>query len=183
MATANTFQRLVSNPANQKFINFLEELHKLAKDAFGVAAQAIIEHFILVKMPPHLKKLIDQAHLEKWPHEYNVSHLEMELELNGLEAPDEMQINTVTQQTTKPNPEKPKPTCHHCKNPAHQRNQCRQLKKERDQNDTNKKRSGNNNGSNDNSGQTNSNNHNNKTANNGNAKSANNRNDGKPSTV
>ena len=43
MATAkHKFQRLVFNPANQKLIDFLDELQKLAKDAFGVAAQAII---------------------------------------------------------------------------------------------------------------------------------------------
>ena len=35
-------QRLVFNPANQKLIDFLDELQKLAKDAFGVAAQAMI---------------------------------------------------------------------------------------------------------------------------------------------
>ena len=47
MATAkHKFQRLVFNPANQKLIDFLDELQKLAKDAFGVAAQAIIEQFI-----------------------------------------------------------------------------------------------------------------------------------------
>ena len=63
MATAkHKFQRLVFNPANQKLIVFLDELHKLAKDAFGVAAQAIIELFIYAKMPPHLKKSINQAH-------------------------------------------------------------------------------------------------------------------------
>ena len=39
MATAkHKFQRLVFNPANQKLIDFLDELQKLAKDAFGVAA-------------------------------------------------------------------------------------------------------------------------------------------------
>ena len=47
MATAkHKFRRLVFNPANQKLIDFLDELQKLAKDAFGVAAQAIIEQFI-----------------------------------------------------------------------------------------------------------------------------------------
>ena len=57
MATAkHKFQRLVFNPANQKLIDFLDELQRLAKDAFGVAAQAIIEQFIYAKMPPHLKK-------------------------------------------------------------------------------------------------------------------------------
>ena len=46
-ATAkHKFQRLVFNLAKQNLIDFLEELKKLAKDAFGVAAQAIIEQFI-----------------------------------------------------------------------------------------------------------------------------------------
>ena len=134
MATAkHKFQRLVVNPTNQKLIDFLDELQKLAKDAFGVAAQAIIEQFIYAKMPPHLKKSINQAHLENGTYEQIVSHLERELELNGLEAPDEIQLNTVMQQDTQQNSEKPKPTCHHCKKPGHYRNQCRQLKREKDQ--------------------------------------------------
>ena len=65
MATAkHKFQKLVFNPANQKLEDFLDELQKLAKDAFGIAAHAIIEQFIYAKMPPHLKKSINQAHLE-----------------------------------------------------------------------------------------------------------------------
>ena len=93
MATAkHKFQRLVFNPANQKLINFLDELQKLAKDAFGVAAHAIIEQFIYAKMPPHLKKSINQAHLEIGTYEQFVSYLERELELNSWEAPDELQI-------------------------------------------------------------------------------------------
>ena len=65
MATAkNKLQRLVFNPSNQKLIDFLDELQKLVKDAFGVAAQAIIEQFIYAKMPAHLKKSIKRAHLE-----------------------------------------------------------------------------------------------------------------------
>ena len=104
MATAkHKFQRLVFNRANQKLIDFLDELQKLAKDAFGVAAQAIIEQFIYAKMPPHLKKSINQAQLEKGTYEQIVSHLERELELNSLEAPDEMPINTVMQQAPQQN--------------------------------------------------------------------------------
>ena len=134
MATAkHKFQRLVFNPTNHKLIDFLDELQKLAKDAFGVAAQAIIEQFIYAKMPPHLKKSINQAHLENGTYEQIVSQLERELKLNGLEAPDEMQLNTVIQQDTRQNSEKPKPTCHHCKKPGHYRNQCRQLKRGKDQ--------------------------------------------------
>ena len=123
MATAkHKFQRLVFNPANQKVADFLNELQKLARDAFGVATQDIIEQFIYAKMPPHLKKSINQAHLENGTCEQIVSHFGRELELNGLEAPDDLQINTVTQQATQQNSEKPKPTCHRGKKPGHYRN-------------------------------------------------------------
>ena len=164
MATAkHKFQRLVFHPANQKLIDFLDELQKLAKDAFGVAAQAIIEQFIYAKMPPRLKKSINQAHLENGTYEQIVSHLERELELNGLKAPDEMPVNTVTQQAPQQRSNKSRPTCHHCKKPGHYQNQCRQLKREKDQtrNDTNSANN-NNNGS----AQTNSNPNDNKVANN-----------------
>ena len=97
MATPkHKFQQLVFNPANQKLIDFLDELQKLAKDGFGVDAQAIIKQFIYAKMPPHLKKSINQAHLENGTYEQIVTHLEKELELNCLEYPDETQMNTVT---------------------------------------------------------------------------------------
>ena len=69
------FPQLVFNPENQKLIDFLDELQKLAKDAFGVAAQAIIEQFIYAKMPPYSKKSIIQAHLENGTFEQIVSHL------------------------------------------------------------------------------------------------------------
>ena len=97
MATLkHEFQHLLFNPANQKLIDFLDEFQKLAKDAFGVAAQAIIDQLIYAKMPPHLKKSINQAHLENGTYEQIVTHLERELELNSLEYPDETQMNTVT---------------------------------------------------------------------------------------
>ena len=82
MATAkHKFQKLVFNPANQKLVDFLDELQKLAKDAFGKAAHAIIDHFISAKMPPNLKKSINQARLENSTYEKIVTHLERELEL------------------------------------------------------------------------------------------------------
>ena len=182
MATAkHKFQRLVFNPANQKLIDFLDDFQKLAKDAFGVAAQDIIEQFIYAKMPPHLKKSINQALLEKGTYEQIVSHLERQLVLEALEAPDEIQIVTVTQPAEQQNSEKPKPTCHHCKKPAHCRNQCRQLKREKDQarNNTDSTTNGN---TNNGSAQTNSN-PNNKVSNNTNANSSNNRRDRRSRTV
>ena len=135
MATAkHKFQKLVFDPANQKLVDFPDELQKLAKDAFGKAAHANIEKFIYAKKPPHLKKLLNQAHLENGTYEQIVTHLERELELNGLEAPDEQQINLVSQHATHNNADRPKPTCHYCKKkPGHYRNQCRLRKKQREQ--------------------------------------------------
>ena len=64
MATAkHNIQKLVFNPANQKLVDFFDELQKLAKNAFGIAAHAVIEQFKYAKMPPHLKISINQAHL------------------------------------------------------------------------------------------------------------------------
>ena len=90
------FQQLVFNPANQELIDFLDELQKLAKDAFVVAAQSIIEQSIYANMPPHLEKSINQAHLQNGFYEQFVTHLERELELNSLEYPDETHMKTVT---------------------------------------------------------------------------------------
>ena len=144
MATAKRkFQKLVFNPANQNLKDFLDELQKLAKDAFGIAAHAIVEQYIYAKVPPHLKKLIIQAHLENGTYEQIVTHLERELELNGLEAPDELPINNVSQQPTNTNADRPKPMCHHCKKPGHYRNQCRLLKKQREQTENTQNNPGN----------------------------------------
>ena len=62
----------------------------------------MIESLLYAKMPPHLKKSINQAYLENGTYEQIVKHLEREMELNGLES-DEPLVNTqmsVTKQTT-----------------------------------------------------------------------------------
>ena len=85
MATAkHKFQRLVFNPANHNLIDYLDEHQKIARDAFGVAAQDIKEQLIYAKLPPHLMKSINQAHLEVGTYEQILSHLGKEFELNGL---------------------------------------------------------------------------------------------------
>ena len=66
MATAkHKFQKLVFNPANQKLVDYLDELQRRAKNAFGIAAHAIIQQFIYAKMPPHLKKVNKSGPLGK----------------------------------------------------------------------------------------------------------------------
>ena len=123
MATAkHKFKKLVFNPANQKSVDFLDELQELAKDTFGIAAHAITDQFIYAKMPPHLTKTINQAHLEKGTYEQIITHLETELELNDLEAPDELQTKTASHNPAKTNADRPKLTCHHSRKPGHYRN-------------------------------------------------------------
>ena len=80
MATAkHKFQQLMFNLVNRKLNDFLDELQKLAKIAFGFAAQSIIDQFIYAKMPSHLKDSINQDHLENCTYEQIVTHLEREL--------------------------------------------------------------------------------------------------------
>ena len=127
-----TSRNFFFNPANQK-LDFLDELQKLANDEIGIAAHAIIGQFIYAKLPPHLKKSINQAQLEIGTYEQIVLHLERELELNCLENPDELQIKTVSHNTANTNADRTKPTCHHCKKSGHYRNQYRLLNKQREQ--------------------------------------------------
>ena len=53
----------------------------------------MIENLLYAKMPPHLKKSINQAYLENGTYDQIVKHLEREMELNGLEA-DESLVKT-----------------------------------------------------------------------------------------
>ena len=59
MQAKHNFPKVDFNPANQKLVDFLDELRKLTEDAFGMAAHAIIEQIISSKMLPHLKKSIN----------------------------------------------------------------------------------------------------------------------------
>ena len=74
------------------------------------------------------KKSINQAHLEKDTYDQTVTHRVKQLELNELEAPDELQINTSSHKTANTNYDRAKPMCHHCKKPGHYRNQGQLLK-------------------------------------------------------
>ena len=67
--------------------------------------------------------------MENGTYEQIVTHLESDLELKGLEALNDLQINTVIQHATNTNVDRPKPTCHHCIKPVEYRNQCYLLKK------------------------------------------------------
>ena len=70
MATAkHKIKKMVFNPANQRLVDFLDGLEKLAKEALGTAAHDIVGQFIYAKTPPHLKKSKNRAHSESGTYE------------------------------------------------------------------------------------------------------------------
>ena len=100
------FNRLMFQPEKQKLPDSLENLQESAEKAFGEAAPQMIENLIYAKMPPHLKKSINQAYLENGTYEQNVRHLEREMELKGLEADEPLvkrQMTVVKQQSSAQN--------------------------------------------------------------------------------
>ena len=118
-----------------------------AEKAFGDNAHQMIENLLYSKMPPHLKKSINQAYLENGTYDQIVKHLE----LNGLEA-DEPLVKTQmtaskkeqnTEKTNKKQNEKPKKQtpktvpdktlknnqCRYCKEAGHIMADCPQTSK------------------------------------------------------
>ena len=84
-ATAkHKWHRLVFDPNTMKLPDFLEELNQGAEKAFGENAQAMIDSLLYAKLPPKLKRFVNMARLENATYEEIVTHLERELELNGL---------------------------------------------------------------------------------------------------
>ena len=96
IATARCkWNQLYFDPSQQTFQDFLEQYQKLAQEAYGDDAPKFIETSFYAKMPTHLKRVLNQARLETESYEMMVEHLEREMELNGLLAPNESNITGV----------------------------------------------------------------------------------------
>ena len=143
--TKDILQKTVFNSSYQNLATSLDELQRLTKYAFEIAAHAIIQQFIFPKMPRQPKKLINRAHLENGSYEQIVLHLERELVLSSLEASDELKVNRASQLDTKTFKES-EPTCHQCNEPGNYKNQWRQLSKQEEQDADIKNSSGKNDG-------------------------------------
>ena len=72
-------------------------LQKTAKEAFRLEAQKFIDKAIYAKMPDNFKKILNRTYLEDKPYNDIVLHLEREMPLNGLGAPDETTLGSSTQ--------------------------------------------------------------------------------------
>ena len=137
-ATAkHKWHKLTFDPNTESLPDFLEELNECAERSFGDNAQHMIDSLLYAKLPPHLKRSPNLAHLENGTYDQIVAHLERELELSGLENDGELTIPTMTtvplndnQQTT----EQTKVVCHYCKKPGHVIRECRKrIRKEQEQ--------------------------------------------------
>ena len=141
-ATAkHKWHRLVFDPNTMKLPDFLEELNQGAEKAFGENAQAMIDSLLYAKLPPKLKRSVNMARLENATYEEIVTHLERELELNGLEEGDDIPVPTMSTAPTATRPGTgllssgidPGITCNYCKKPGHTKDECRKLKRKEEQ--------------------------------------------------
>ena len=137
-ATAkHKWHKLTFDPNTKSLPDFLEELNECAEKAFGDNAQHMIDSLLYAKLPPHLKRSLNLAHLENGTYDQRVAHLERELELSGLENDGELTIPTMTTvllNDNQQNTEQTKIVCHYCKKPGHVIRDCRKrIRKEQEQ--------------------------------------------------
>ena len=122
-ATAkHKWPKLTFDPNTKSLPDFLEELIKCAERAFGDNAQHMIDNLLYAKLPPHLKRSLNLAYLEKGTYDQIVAHLERELELSGLENDGEQTIPTMTAvppNDNQQNTEQTEVVCQYCKKPGH----------------------------------------------------------------
>ena len=102
----------------------------------------MIESLLYAKLPPELKKSVNNAYLENGTYDQIIKHIEREMELNGLVS-DESLVKTMSATKTnenQKNKQKPKNQtnvpndktvkkghCYYCKQEGHMRPDCPKL--------------------------------------------------------
>ena len=130
------------DPSTQKLHEFLDVLQKTAKEAFGSEAQQFIDKALYAKMPDHVKKILNRAYLEDKPYNDIVLHLEREMRLNGLGAPDEVTLVPLNKIEPAPAKTETKPVenttqntkkgyCFYCNKFGHFKAECRKMKRDK----------------------------------------------------
>ena len=87
----------------------------------------MIDSLLYANLPPKLKRSLSMARLENATYEEIVTHLERELEVNGLEAGDDDPVPTMSTAPTSTRPGTgllssgidPNVTCNYCKKTRH----------------------------------------------------------------
>ena len=130
------------DPSTQKLHEFLDVLQKAANEAFGSEAQHFLDKEIYAKMPDHVKKVLYKAYLEDKPYNDIILHLEREMRLNGLGAPDEVTLVPLNKVEPAPSKTEPKQVdntaqntkkgyCFHCNKVGHYKAECRKMKRDK----------------------------------------------------
>ena len=134
------------DPSTQKLHEFLDVLQKTAKEAFESEAQQLVDKTIYAKMLDHVKKILNRAYPEDKLYNDIVLHLEKGMRLNGLGAPDEVNLvplNKIepaqTKSETKPAENTTQNTtqntkkgyCFYCKKFGHFKAECRKLRRDK----------------------------------------------------
>ena len=132
------WHKLLFDPDTMKLPDSLEELNQGAEKAFGEHAQAMIDSLLYAKSPPKLKRSVNLERLENTTYEEIVTHLERELELNGLEEGDDIPVptrSTAPATTTRPGNSLLSSgidtgiTCNFCKKPGDVKDESKKLKR------------------------------------------------------
>ena len=138
VATARCkWEKLSFNPSQQTFPGFLKQYQKLAQEASGEDAPRFIETSFYAKMPPHIKRVLNQARLETESYETMVQHLEKDMELNGLATTGSPFIKGLhnlepnLQQQQQEKPPKTTGTCFACGNPGYLLRPCRKTNRDK----------------------------------------------------
>ena len=101
----------------------------------------MIDSLLYAKLSPKLKRSGNMARLKNVTYEEIVTHLERELELNGLEEGDDIPVPTMLSAPTATRPVTgllssgidPGITCNYCKKPSHIKDECRNSKRKEEQ--------------------------------------------------
>ena len=129
-----------STSQNKNSTNFWTHSKKTAKEAFGTEAQLFIDKNIYAKIPDHVMKILNRAYLEDKTYNDIVLHLEREMRLNGLGAPDEVTLVPLNkiepaQPETKPPENNPQMTkkgyCFYCNKFGHFKDECRKMRRDK----------------------------------------------------
>ena len=135
------WRKLVFDPNTMKLPDLLEELKQRAEKAFVENAQAMIDILLFANLPPKLKRSVNMARLENATYEKIVTHLQRELELNGLEEGDKIPVPTMSSAPTATRPGTGLLSscidlgifCKKCRNLGHTKDECRKLKRKEEQ--------------------------------------------------
>ena len=123
------------DPTKQKLHDFLDVLQKTGKEAFGPEAQRFIDKSIYAKLPDHVKNVFNRAYLEHKPYNDIDLHLEREMRLNGVGAPEETSLILLNSVDVAPPETQKKPNQQgnyfHCGKYGQYKAQCHKLTKDR----------------------------------------------------